>query len=543
MVNAYRFLSSKSFSVFAFTTAILLKIALRRIFFLFGSDKLGQVVVTRNFLNGHGISIDTVALSDLSQRLYIFSPDWPIGYNLLLSPLWLLTNGDFTLAIFLIDCLTAFVLIWYLRKLFIDTCFPTWLTNLLLIFQALFISQPLMYANTDFVSTALLLAAIYHLNKFLTQQGTGNHIYYSSFFLLSTGLIRYQYIPVILLLLCMVLVMSFKGDNRARLRKIVVCLLALSSFFAIFLLYQYTQTVSTFFLSKMKSGFYPDNISSLYPFIPGSFLNLNFLAVQASKAFNTSYSFWISLATWINIPLTLLLSFLLIRYIWKRSLNTKTPGDIFIVLGGFCSLLILGELLFLSVTKDKHIGPPLFEWTFVSTGRYFAWIILFIQLGTAWWIFCAPGKSFLKSVVKLFFIIAVSIQIMHGAYYVTKQLAGSLVPMNTIIFQNKNLKPVIAFIGQTAKNDPERNVVVTAFDKQYGFIANLYGAAGFFSPQALNETIPKASKKAVILIALADKERPYLAKFLKQPGVRLYHKTGDFFYFTYFVDPHGNSAR
>lgn len=49
MVNAYRFLSSKSFSVFAFTTAILLKIALRRIFFLFGSDKLGQVVVTLSF--------------------------------------------------------------------------------------------------------------------------------------------------------------------------------------------------------------------------------------------------------------------------------------------------------------------------------------------------------------------------------------------------------------------------------------------------------------------------------------------------------------
>ena len=542
MANAYRFLSSKSFSVFAFTAAVFLKIALKRIFFLFGSDKLGQVVITRNFLTGHGTTIDSVAFSDLSQRMYIFSPDWPIGYNLLLSPFWLLANGDFTVAIFLVDCFTALLLTLYLRKVFIEIGFASWLANLLLIFQALFISQPLMSAHTDFVSTTLLLASIYHLTKFLSQPITNNHIYYGSFFLLATGLTRYQYIPVVLLLLGIILVMTFRSTKKIYFRKIFVCLLVLSLFFSLFLWYQYTQTIGTFFLSKMKSGFFPENISFLYPFIPGSFLDLNFLAVQASRIFSLSYPFWIDMAGWINQPLALLFTFILIRFIWKRRLNAATPGENFIVLGGLSSLLILGELVFLSISKDKNIGPPLFEWTFVSTGRYFAWIILFIQIATAWWIFCEPRKNFLKSVIKVFFIVAVSLQITHGLYYVTKQLAGSLVPMNKIIFQNQAVGPVIDFIEQTAKNDPEREVVVTAFDKQYGFIANLYGAAGFFSPQMLNESLPESSKKAVMLIVLTGKELSHLSKFLQRPGVRLHYKNEGFYYFTYFVDPHGGAV-
>ena len=101
---------------------------------------------------------------------------------------------------------------------------------------------------------------------------------------------------------------------------------------------------------------------------------------------------------------------------------------------------------------------------------------------------------------------------------------------------------MIDFIEQNAKNDPERKVVVTAFDKQYGFIANLHGAAGFFSPQMLNDSLPASGKKAVMLIILTGKELPYLSKFLQRPGVRLHYKHEGFFYFTYFVDPHGGTV-
>ena len=112
MSNLYRITNSKAFTVLLFITAVLLKIGIRRIFFGFGSDKLGQIVITRNFLSGHGISIVTVSTNDLSQTIYQFSPDWPIGFNMLLSPFWLLCDGDYVTATFLVDCLSVKVVGW-----------------------------------------------------------------------------------------------------------------------------------------------------------------------------------------------------------------------------------------------------------------------------------------------------------------------------------------------------------------------------------------------------------------------------------------------
>ena len=93
------------------------------------------------------------------------------------------------------------------------------------------------------------------------------------------------------------------------------------------------------------------------------------------------------------------------------------------------------------------------------------------------------------------------------------------------------------------KNNPSTKVIVTAFDKQYGFVANLFGGTGFFTPQLLNEMLPRSSADAVLLVVVAEQELTYLSKFFQNPRVKLYHRSKEFFFFTYVVAPHANPRR
>ena len=543
IANARKFWSSAGFSTFCFVLAVFFKIALKRIFFIFGADKLAQVVITRNFLSGRGMSIDTVELSNLGQTIYPYSPDWAIGYNFLLAPLLVLTKGDFILSTLLIDFLSAIVLCWYLLKLYKSIGFPTWLINCMLVFQGLFISKELeMSAHTDFLAMTLMIGALYHLTKFLySVRNVDPNLYYGFVFLFLTGLVRYQYIPVLIVLLCLTLLLTFYRREKHHVRPIAFSFVSLILVYGLLFFYLYSKTENTFFLSKMKSGFFPENLLQTYPFIPASFFNLHLLATQSTIITGIVYTEWLNLAKWINLPASVFLAFVFIRYLWTHRFKPANTASRFLFLGGFSAFLILGELIFLAVTKDPVIGPPLFSWSFVVSGRYFAFVQLFIQIAVAWWLFCERGKGTIKGVIKKVFLVIVFLQILHGIYFVTKKLLNP-VPLDQAMVQNAIFASIINFIQEETKKDPKRKVIVSAFDKQYGFLANLYGGTGYFNPQELNQTLPQSREKAVLLFMVRKKEMPYLSAFLKQPGIQYLYQLQDYFYYTYYVEP-GAAAR
>ena len=538
IVNARGFWSSTGFSMFCFVLAVFFKISLKRIFFIFGADKFGQVVITRNFLNGHGMSIDTVELTNLGHTIYQNSPDWAIGYNFLLSVFLVFTDNDFILSTLLIDCISAIIFCWYLLKLYRMMGFPSWLINCMLVFQGLFISRELeMSAHTDFLAMTLMLAAVYYLTKFLSATPKQNlHIYFGSFLLMSTGLVRYQYIPVTIVLLFLTLLLTFYKKKRQHIKPTIFSLAGLLLFFGLLIVYLYSNAENTFFLSKIKSGFFPGNLLQTYPFVPASFFNLHFLATQSTIITGIDYNMWLHVAKWINFPAFVFLAFIFLRYLWSHRFRSINMAETFLLLGGLSAFLILGELIFLAVTKDRDIGPPLFSWSFVVSGRYFAFVQLFIQIAVAWWLFCEPKNTTIKNVIKKIFLVIIFIQIFHGAYYVTKKLKHP-VPLDHTIIQYPLSTSVINFIKEETTKDTERKVIVTAFDKQYGFLASLYGATGYFNPGELNRILPQSKKKAVLLLMVRKKEMPYVFAFLKRPGVQYLYQLQDYFYYTYYVEP------
>jgi hypothetical protein len=78
---------------------------------------------------------------------------------------------------------------------------------------------------------------------------------------------------------------------------------------------------------------------------------------------------------------------------------------------------------------------------------------------------------------------------------------------------------------------------VAGFSKMFGFIAGLHGGAGMFTPLKLNDTRPKSTKPAVLLVPLREVDRPYMQSFLKQPGVKLLQKVSDYYFYVLYVEP------
>jgi hypothetical protein len=326
------------------------------------------------------------------------------------------------------------------------------------------------------------------------------------------------------------------NKKKQHFRSIALCLATLLSIFGVLLLYLFEKTANPYFLSKIESGFFPANLLHTYPFIPASFVNLHFLSVQFAIITGTDYSYWMNIARWINIPVVIILGTLFLHNQWTRRFKVRNTPETFVLLAGLSAVLLLGELIFLSISKSIHTGPPQFSWTFGVSGRYFALIQVIVHVIVAWWLFRSRGKVRLKRWLQTLFLAITCLEIIHGTYYVTKKLIHP-VPLNQTIVQNPIFRSVIQFIQEQHTKDPGTKVIVTAFDKQYGFLANLYGGTGYFTPPKLNNTLPKSSRKAVVLLLVRKKEMPYLSGFLARANVQYLYQLQDYVYYTYYVEP------
>src|SRR5688572_14004632 len=71
-------------------------------------DASYQLMAAKNLLAGHGISLDTVSASDLSQVIYTPLINWPPGYSFLVSPFIAITE-NYMIGAIILDILMAMV--------------------------------------------------------------------------------------------------------------------------------------------------------------------------------------------------------------------------------------------------------------------------------------------------------------------------------------------------------------------------------------------------------------------------------------------------
>lgn len=532
-----RSLSHPASSLICFLLSLLARIAMQRIFMGIAADKAALVLMTRNFLNGHGVTIDSAKLSDLSQKIYAPFHGWPPGYNMLLAPFLATMEDNYMLAAFLLDIFITVIFFIYLRKLLLQIGFPVWLSNLFLVFTAFFIHPYTVTTNpTDYASLTFMLAAIFHIIKLTSSAGSPwKQLTAIIFFFCAAAFTRYQYIPVVILLGFFLSIQGRIHKNKQWIKAgFVAAGFTLVTSTAL-LVYQKMTGGHFAFLTPADSGFYPANLLEIYPFITRAFANVDFYATQLSLRFDSDYSFWLDIA---SVPCILLLIYLLgLAFVWfTRKKAIQKSAISFRVFGGMAALLTTGVLFALGLTQSTENIPPLFGWTYVEEARYFAFPALFVQVIAWQWLFAEKGSSPVRKFLRWLLIVITALEILHGGYFIVKKFSGPMTPIREVPWESPEFVFTRQFVEEEMKKN-NRAVVVTGFAKKFGFTAGWFGGAGMYTPLKLNDTLPASSKPAVLLVALKEQQRPYLQSFLKQPGVKLLQKIRDYYFYVLYVEP------
>ena len=360
------------------------------------------VLQSKSLLNGKGLGIPQYLTSDTITPVYNYTPFWPPGYPILLAPLLKLFNYNIYWATTTLDIIASISLIFIIRRICKQIGFSTAAINIMTLitgcFEYPFINESL---PTDTISVVLFLIGLSLLIKTSsTNRFSFKLLLATSLLLFSPCIFRYSYPAISLAAIIGLLFIAFiKGDMVLK-RKGWMLLLLTSTYIIFFLFIIKLTTGELAYAAPTERGFYPENIIHWFPVIPSAFINISFLTSQAihlaSIPFKSSMQ-WLEI---INVLATFaLLTFFFVVVCKKKTLPDLPPLRLFFLLGGFTSLGVFVLLGYMSFTYKMQTG--LFNnWNYVYEARYFAFVVLFLQLGLIAWLFTNKGhckKSFYKN--------------------------------------------------------------------------------------------------------------------------------------------------
>ena len=306
MLRSFKqFFSGPIASTICFLVAWFSRMMLLRIFFDFGSDKLGQVLIARNFLGGKALTIGQVSAENLAHQIYapaIYNPPigWPPGYSLLLSPLLLITS-NIALACLLLDFIAALIFLIYLRKLLQLLKFDSANVNLFLLFQGFIIYNS---GPSDFLGLTFLVMAMFYLVKsYQITQFCPALVLMLSVSFIGAAMLRYLYQPVSFLILFFSIIHALANGKRRVAVRSFIPLLLLSTASLFWFAYQKGYHLHGVYMAPSATGFFPKNLLLMNPFVLASLLIFTFIlfsylsfftnhTVQLLEFFNGRISYW-----------------------------------------------------------------------------------------------------------------------------------------------------------------------------------------------------------------------------------------------------------
>ena len=528
--------SGKLASRLCFIISIVFKISLTYYFLQFDTDKIHQASAAKNLVEGNGLTITQVHVSDLSRETHESLTGWPPGYSLLVASLYYVIK-DLWWSCFIIDILAILLFFTVFRKLLSIFSFPPWLINLLMVFNGLTITDSIVLgAPTDLLAMALSLLACLLAISVLKEKNSQYRLTLALALVNALpSLLRYMYIPSAFVI-PLFLIFYRRGQHKYVVRTGFIALLTAFVAIGTSSVFQYLHSGSPVYFLPSQKGIFWSNLFWLHPVVFSTFINVDFWGVQLSLHTGISYTTWMTVLKAINFPLFLVLIFLFVRYSVRRYPITNTSWHAFVVIFGSIGLCILGVLAYLSLRNSHHIPLPFLQyWTFISDGRYFIGISLFILIVVARWLFLHfPIDSTMKKCLRFLFLMLLAADISHGIYFLAKNFTLDRRNNKAEVLQEKLLTFLKKVIDDNRKQ--HRNVVVA----NYTYLVNhsvLLGEKGLFHPRELNSPEIYASKPTLLIVPLESFQFSFYRPFLSKKGVRLAAKIDKYYIYYYYIMP------
>jgi hypothetical protein len=349
---------------------------------------------------------------------------------------------------------------------------------------------------------------------------------------------RFMYLPIAILFPLVTLLFAFYLKEK-KLRITGTKLLASSVFFlALITVFNLTMAGNALFVHDFGRGIFLNQLTKWYPFLPASFISLDFAAQLPEKISSISYSDVMFFFEIINPVLLVLFLILLWRYLasYKKD-NRVSPHFLFIVIGSIISLSILLLLAYLTLTY-KALSWGLIRWTHSQHARYFAFIYVFIPL--LLFVCLDHYSSFLKrSFLKVFVFIALGclgIEMLHGVYYNVK-----------IVLKHKDLALIreadhgyrnfAVILNEVKKQHPDSEVIVSSPDQYYLHAASQMGYKTIFDYENLSRIDLKVTVKTILLVPVHQQEAIIINDYIEKKKPQLFSTIAGTYFYTEEVNP------
>lgn len=371
------FLSGKAATI----TILLLAIGGRiiQLVFLFNirADRSHQMLATHSFVTGHGISKAYSLPANLSETIYEPLVNWPPGYSLILSPFYLLFNHNYIVAGLILDIFCGVALILITRSILKTLSTPVYQVNLFTLLSSFILYSFYIKSSSDAIAITFFLTALYFSLALLK---TPNHRWLQkttgiSFCLAICASMKFLYMPVIFIIPIFLIIKGFSESNKIIRKAGSVSLLIITISLISLIAYQKIISGSATHIAQTKYGFFTENLLSVYPAIPASFINPETIGQALRQPSGEGSSIYL-IYQWINFLLFIILIPFGLWITYKKGLKNKPVTSSFFYLVFSLASAITLLLSVLSIIFAKEFGI----WTYVQEARYYGLMTILLQL-------------------------------------------------------------------------------------------------------------------------------------------------------------------
>jgi hypothetical protein len=350
-------------------------------------------------------------------------------------------------------------------------------------------------------------------------------------------LIRYMYIPIVFVIPAWIFFSGWINKNkRLRIGGITTALTLCLGVIGL-LLFQKLYTGTATYVIPSHTGFFPENLTRMNPFIFSSFVNLMLACSYLEKFTHIAYLTWVDYSRYTNyIPFVILLSGFGV-WMMKRRFKNLTLTQHYIYIGAFTSLVTIALLAMLSLRNEAITTNTYPRWTFVEEPRYYAFITTFIQhlffllLLMRW----KTIRSKLLKLITVLGLLLLIIEALHGFYYNTRNLVKESNRYYSDAADHRLVTYTFSVVKEMKAKYPGKQIVITSLDPSFNNLGNMGGAIGLYDPLQVEKGTLRSTKDALVIVVIRDKDYPYYPKFLENSNKINLNQINDHHFFAIHV--------
>lgn len=278
-------------------------------------------------------------------------------------------------------------------------------------------------------------------------------------------------------------------------------------------------------------GVFYDQLIHWYPYIPASFINLDFLAQLITKVTGASYTTAFKFFEIVNVVLLFTLLFLFFRFISSFKKIQLNKSLIFIMSGAVISLCILFLLTYFSLTYKPQLYG-IYLWNYNYESRYFAFLFIFLPILFLLCIHIYPQllKNMFSRTVVFFMLIIFAVEILHGIYYNVK-IIGKHSDINLIRDRVADFRQFPTMVRDLKTKYADREILVSASDQFFLYSASEMGYRAIFDYTNLNKAELLVQKKSILLFPVHETDVWIMKEYLEREKPQMLNKiAGTVFY-------------